>query len=50
MVRWISQDYGLAPLDVYELMSVAMESNVSQLVDPNYTILVKMKKSYLPNR
>jgi acetamidase/formamidase len=43
-------DYGLSPLDAYELLSVAMESNISQLVDPNYTVLVKIKKEYLPPR
>jgi hypothetical protein len=25
-----------------------MESNVSQLVDPNYSVLVKIRKEYLP--
>ena len=50
MVRWLVEDYGFAELDAYEFLSVAMESNVSQLVDPNYTILVKLKKEYLPVR
>lgn len=50
MVRWLVEDYGFAELDAYEFLSVAMESNVSQLVDPNYTILVKLKKEYLPPR
>ena len=42
------EDYGLSALDAYELLSVAMESNVSQIVDPNYTALVKIEKAYLP--
>ena len=50
LIQWIVQDYGLSALDAYELLSVAMESNVSQIVDPNYTILVKIKKKYLPPR
>jgi acetamidase/formamidase len=50
MIQWLVEDYGLSALDAYELLSVAMESNVSQLVDPNYTILVKIKKEYLPKR
>jgi hypothetical protein len=25
-----------------------MESNISQIVDPNYTVVVKIRKSYLP--
>lgn len=48
LIRWMVEDYGLSALDAYELLSVAMESNVSQLVDPNYTVLVKIKKAYLP--
>ncbi len=50
MIRWLVEDYGFAPLDAYEFLSVAMESNVSQLVDPNYTIVVKLKKKYLPKK
>ena len=48
LIQWIVEDYGLSALDAYELLSVAMESNVSQLVDPNYTVLVKIRKEYLP--
>ena len=48
LIQWLVEDYGLSALDAYELLSVAMESNVSQLVDPNYTVLVKIKKDYLP--
>jgi acetamidase/formamidase len=48
LIQWMVEDYGLSPLDAYELLSVAMESNISQLVDPNYTVVVKIKKEYLP--
>lgn len=48
LIQWLVEDYGLSVLDAYELLSVAMESNVSQLVDPNYTVVVKIKKEYLP--
>jgi acetamidase/formamidase len=47
LIRWIEEDYRLSALDAYELLSVAMESNISQLVDPNYTVVVKIKKQYL---
>lgn len=50
MIRWLESDYGLSERDAYELLSVAMESNISQLVDPNYTVLVKIRKEYLPSR
>lgn len=48
LIQWLVEDYGLSQLDAYELLSVAMESNVSQLVDPNYTVVVKIRKAYLP--
>lgn len=48
LIQWLVDDYGLSALDAYELLSVGMESNVTQLVDPNYTVLVKIKKAYLP--
>jgi len=48
LIQWLVEDYGLSALDAYGLLSVAMESNISQLVDPNYTVLVKIKKAYLP--
>lgn len=48
LIQWMVDDYGLSALDAYELLSVAMESNISQLVDPNYTVVVKIRKDYLP--
>ena len=48
LIQWLTEDYGLSAMDAYELLSVAMESNVSQIVDPNFTVLVKIKKDYLP--
>ena len=50
LIQWMVEDYGLSALDSYELLSVAMESNISQLVDPSYTVVVKIKKAYLPAR
>ncbi len=50
LIQWMVEDYGFSALDAYGLLSVAMESNISQLVDPNYTVVVKIKKKYLPPR
>lgn len=50
LIQWMVDDYRLSALDAYELLSVAMESQISQLVDPNYTVVVKIKKEYLPPR
>jgi acetamidase/formamidase len=48
LIQWLAQDYGLSVMDAYELLSVAMESNISQIVDPNYTVVAKIRKDYLP--
>jgi acetamidase/formamidase len=50
MVLWIAEDYGLDMMDSYQLVSQVMKAEVSQLVDPNYTILVKFPKKYLPEK
>jgi len=33
-----------------QLVSQVMQAEVSQMVDPNYTILVKFPKKYLPEK
>jgi len=48
LIKWIHDDYGLSQLDLYELMSVAGELRVSELVDPNYVVVAKINKRYLP--
>jgi amidase len=48
LVSWIHDDYGLSPLDTYELLSKVGEIHLNEMVDPNYVIVAKVKKSYLP--
>jgi acetamidase/formamidase len=48
LIRWIHDDYGLSQLDLYELMSVAGELRVSEIVDPSYVVVAKINKKYLP--
>ena len=48
LIKWIHDDYGLSQLDLYELMSVAGELTVSEIVNPNYTVVAKINKKYLP--
>jgi len=47
---WIAEDYGLDMMDSYQLVSQVMKAEVSQMVDPNYTVLVKFPKKYLPEQ
>jgi amidase len=48
LVGWIHEDYGLSELDTYELLSKVGEIHLNEMVDPNYVIVAKVKKSYLP--
>jgi acetamidase/formamidase len=48
LIKWIHDDYGLSQLDLYELMSVAGELSVSEIVNPKYVVVAKINKKYLP--
>jgi len=48
MVQWIEEKTGLAEMDAYQFVSQNARSPIVQIVDPNYTVLVKIPKSRLP--
>ncbi len=48
MVGWVMEKTGLSTLDAYEFVSQAARAPVVELVDPLYTVLVKVPKSRLP--
>jgi amidase len=48
MVLWLVNDYGFEMLDAYQLCSQVGEVDVVQVVDPNYTVVAKIAKKYLP--
>src|SRR5215471_11228931 len=48
LVGWIHSDYGLSELDAYELLSKVAEIHLNEMVDPNYVIVAKINKKYLP--
>jgi acetamidase/formamidase len=50
LITWIAGEFGLDVLDAYQLMTQVSESPVANVVDPNYTFVVKMRKEYLPER
>ncbi len=41
---------GSTALDAYQLLTQAAEVPFANVVDPNYTVLAKIRKSYLPSR
>lgn len=48
LVGWIHNDYGLSEMDAYELLSKVAEIRLSEMVDPNYVVVAKIKKQFLP--
>jgi acetamidase/formamidase len=50
MVAWLVEEYGFEQLDAYQLLTQVSESPVANVCDPNYTVLAKVRKRYLPRR
>jgi acetamidase/formamidase len=45
--RWLVADYGLSERGAALLMGQAMEYEIANVVDPNFTVVAKMRKSIL---
>jgi acetamidase/formamidase len=50
LIAWIHSDYGLSELDAYELLSKVGSIHLTEMVDPNYVVVAKIGKKYLPPR
>ena len=48
LVTWIGDECGLDRLDAYQLVTQACESPIANVCDPNYTVVAKIRKRYLP--
>lgn len=48
MVLWVSERTGLSELDAYQFVSQTCQAPVIQLVDPEYTVMVKLSKALVP--
>src|ERR1700683_835955 len=48
LVLWMAAQYGLDPMDAYQLVTQAVEAPLANVVDVNYTSMAKMPKRYLP--
>ncbi|MEP0822092.1 MAG: acetamidase/formamidase family protein [Ignavibacterium sp.] len=49
LIDWLVTDYGLDMMDAYQLCSQVGVVDVAQVVDPNYTVVAKIHKKYLPS-
>lgn len=50
MVGWVRQETGMSELDAYQFVSQNARAPIIQIVDPEYTVLVKLAKQRLPSR
>src|SRR4051794_6123389 len=48
LVAWFGELYGLSPMDAYQLLSQVTEAPLANVVDANYSSVVKVRKSLLP--
>ncbi len=50
MVGWVRDTTGLAEMDAYQFVSQNSRAPIIQIVDPEYTVLVKIQKNRVPGR
>ena len=48
MVRWLEELYGLHTMDAYQLLSQVSLAPIANVVDANYSAVVKAPKAILP--
>ncbi len=49
MVEWLAADYKFEKWDAYQTLSQLASIRVANMVDPNYSVVVKFPKRYLPH-
>lgn len=50
MIGWVRKASGLSELDAYQFVSQNAKASIVQLVDPEYTVLVKLAKARMPSK
>lgn len=48
MIEWLAADYGFDKWDAFQTVSQLAVMRVANMVDPNYSVVVKMPKKLLP--
>ena len=47
LILWVEEDYGMSRGDIYMLLAQVMEARCTQFVNPTYTYLAKIAKTFL---
>lgn len=50
MVKWLESDYGFDRWEALQLLSQVGSARVANVVDPNFTVVAKFPKKYLPSK
>lgn len=50
MIEWLEEDYGFDRWEAYQVFSQVAVSRVANIVDPQYTVVAKFPKRFLPGR
>ncbi len=50
MLRWLVADYGFSERGASAFMGQALEDEIANVVDPNFTVVAKVRKAMLPAR
>ena len=50
LLRWLMSDYGFDERTASMLMGQAVEYEIANVVDPHFTVVAKLRKTYLPRR
>lgn len=48
LIYWLVEDYAFDTLEAYQLLGLAGEMRLGNMVDPNYTMVAKIAKRWLP--
>lgn len=49
LVRWLVDDYGFEKWEAFQVISQVGTMRIGNVVDPNYTVVAKFPKRYLPD-
>jgi acetamidase/formamidase len=50
LIDWLVEDYGFERMEAYQVVSQAGHSRIANVVDPNYTVVAKFPKKFLPKK
>jgi acetamidase/formamidase len=48
LITWLVDEYGFEQFEAYQVVSQVGTMRIGNIVDPNYTVVAKFPKEYLP--